>query len=79
MRLKELRKGKCLNQNELALKLNVSQETISVWENGDYEPPIAQLMKLADIFNVTVDYLIGRDRNDDKCSIYQNISIIRKN
>lgn len=79
MRLKELRKGKCLNQNELALKLNVSQETISVWENGDYEPSIAQLMKLADIFNVTVDYLIGRNRNDDKCSIYQNISIIRKN
>lgn len=60
MRLRELRKASGINQNELALKLNVSQGTISVWENGEYEPSIAQLVKLANIFSVSVDYLIGR-------------------
>ena len=41
------------------MKLNVSQKTISAYENGKSEPSIATLKQLADIFDTSVDYLIG--------------------
>ena len=64
MRLRELRNESGLTQNEIAAKLGVSGQTILNWENGIYEPKINQLIKLADLFNVTVDYLIERPNNE---------------
>ena len=66
MRLRELRNKSGLTQNEIAHKLGVSGQTILNWENGIYEPKINQLIQLADLFNVTVDYLIERKNNDKK-------------
>lgn len=66
MRLRELRIKSVLTQNEIANKLGVSGQTILNWENGIYEPKINQLIQLADLFNVTVDYLIERKSNDKK-------------
>ena len=60
MRLKELRKKKGLTQLRLATELNTTQNTISRYETGEHEPGIAELIKIADYFNVSVDYLIGR-------------------
>ncbi len=60
MRLRELRNKSGLTQNEIANKLGVSGQTILNWENGIYEPKINQLIQLADLFDVTVDYLIER-------------------
>ena len=60
MRLRELRIQSGLTQNDIATKLGVSGQTILNWENGIYEPKINQLIQLADLFNVTVDYLIER-------------------
>ncbi len=60
MRLKELRKKKGLSQLRLATELNTTQNTISRYENGEREPGIAELLKIADYFNVSVDYLLGR-------------------
>ena len=45
---------------ELALALNVSVRLISYWENGKRECDFDTLLRLADIFNVTVDFLLGR-------------------
>ncbi len=59
MRLKELRKKKGLSQLRLATDLNTTQNTISRYETGEREPGIAELIKIADYFNVSVDYLIG--------------------
>lgn len=59
-RLKELRKGKKLNQIKLAEMLGVSQATITFWETGKRDPDVAMLMKIADIFEVSTDYLLGR-------------------
>ncbi|MBE7049428.1 MAG: helix-turn-helix transcriptional regulator [Ruminococcaceae bacterium] len=59
-RIAELRKEKGLNQVGLALKLNVSQKMISAYESGIHQPSVETLSKLADIFNVSVDYIIGR-------------------
>lgn len=66
MRLRELRNKSGLTQNEIASKLGVSGQTILNWENGIYEPKINQLIQLADLFDVTVDYLIERKNNDKK-------------
>ena len=63
MRLKELRKKKGISQLRLATELNTTQNTISRYETGEREPGIGELIKIADFFNVSVDYLIGRTEN----------------
>lgn len=60
MKLRELRKSKNVSQAELGSVLGVTGQTILNWENGIYEPSISQLIKLADYFNVTIDYLVDR-------------------
>ena len=63
VRLKELRKKKGISQLRLATDLNTTQNTISRYETGEREPGIAELIKIADYFHVSVDYLIGRTEN----------------
>lgn len=58
--LTQLRTERGLYQKELALYLNVSIGTISNYEQGIHCPDIATLCKLADYFNVSTDYLLGR-------------------
>ena len=60
MRLKELRKKKNISQLKLALDLNTNQNTISRYETGEREPGIMELIKIADYFNVSIDYLLER-------------------
>lgn len=60
--LKALRKSYGLKQSELAEKIGTSQRNVSYWENGETQPDIDMLEKLADCFDVTVDELIGRKR-----------------
>ena len=61
MRLKELRKKKGISQLRLATELSTTQNTISRYETGEREPGIAELTKIADYFNVSVDFLIAND------------------
>ncbi|MBQ7132201.1 MAG: helix-turn-helix transcriptional regulator [Oscillospiraceae bacterium] len=63
MRLKEIRKSKGISQLKLAMDLNMSQNTISRYETGDREPGINELIKIADYFDVSVDYLLERTEN----------------
>ncbi len=63
MRLKELRKSKKISQIKLGLELNMSQNTISRYETGEREPSIADLIRIADYFGVSVDYLLERTNN----------------
>lgn len=58
-RIAMLRKEKGISQIALSIKLNVSQKMISAYENGKSEPSITTLMQMADIFNTSVDYIIG--------------------
>ncbi|MBQ9953145.1 MAG: helix-turn-helix transcriptional regulator [Clostridia bacterium] len=60
MRLKELRNAKGISQLKLAMDLNMNQNTISRYETGEREPGVNELIRIADYFNVSVDYLIGR-------------------
>ncbi len=63
MRLKTLRKQKKISQLKLALDLNTNQNTISRYETGEREPGLKELIKIADYFNVSVDYLLERTEN----------------
>lgn len=60
-RLKELRKSKGITQQQLANILNVDLSSIGKWELHDFTPNKTTLIQLADFFNVTIDYLLGRD------------------
>ena len=60
IRLKNLRQSKELNQVQLASKLGVKKQSVSNWENGNIMPSIDMLIKIADFFNVSTDYLLGR-------------------
>ena len=59
LRLRELREAKHMNQQKLAMELNVTQAAISKYELGLSEPDISMLKNIADYFHVSVDYLIG--------------------
>lgn len=62
--LKKLRKETNTTQDELATKLFVTRQSISKWEAGDSTPDLATLIKLAAIFNVSLDALIfGTDQD----------------
>ena len=65
MRLKELRKQKHISQIKLAMDLSVSQNTISRYEQGEREAGYDMLVKIADYFNVSVDYLLERTENPE--------------
>lgn len=57
---KELRTSAGLTQVEMAEKLNISRSTIGMYEIGNREPDFETLEKIADFFNVDIDYLLGR-------------------
>ena len=59
-RLKELRKKKKISQLKLALDLDMNQNTISRYENLERQADYKTLIKFADYFNVSLDYLLGR-------------------
>ena len=62
-RLKELRKEKKLLQKDVASAVNHSITCISDWERGKREPSIDDLIRLADFFGVSIDYLVGREED----------------
>lgn len=69
--LRILRMKKHLYQKDIAKLLNIAVSTYSYWENGTYEPDQKSLVKLADFYNVSIDYLLGRTENDDEKAIKQ--------
>ena len=63
MRLKMLRTQKGISQLKLAMDLSMNQNSISRYENEEREADYATLIKFADYFNVSVDYLLERTDN----------------
>ncbi len=58
--LRSLREAAAWTQSELAQKLQTTQRKISYWESGSIQPDIENLWKIADLFGLSVDELIGR-------------------
>ncbi len=63
-RLKELRKKKKISQLKLAMDLGMNQNAISRYENLEREADYATLIKFADYFQVSLDYLLGRSDHE---------------
>lgn len=61
----ELRNRNNMTQMELAEKLNYSDKTISKWERAESSPDISVLVEIADLFGVTLDYLVGLEKAED--------------
>lgn len=60
-KIKALRLAGNYSQVDIAEKLSVTKQTISNWENNNIQPSIDMLIKIADLFGVSTDYLLGRD------------------
>ena len=60
MRLKELREEKKLTQKEVADAVNGTQSNLAKWEKGKIQPVADSIIRLADFFGVSTDYLLGR-------------------
>ena len=60
-RINELRISLGWSQVQLAEKLNISKQTVSNWENDNIQPSIEMLVRIAMLFHVSTDYLLGLD------------------
>lgn len=69
-RIRELRESREIQQKELAISLGVSQPTVSDWESGRKLPSAKSTMKLANFFNVSVEYLMGVSDRIDRLNNY---------
>ena len=61
-RIRNLREDHDMNQSQVAAKLHCSQRTYSYYETGGHDIPTAVLIALADLYDVSVDYLLGREK-----------------
>ncbi|MDD7735274.1 MAG: helix-turn-helix transcriptional regulator [Bacillales bacterium] len=61
-RLARLRKEKGFTQEDIADKINISPQAVSKWENDISSPDIQTLIKLSDIFEVSLDDLLGKEK-----------------
>ncbi len=68
IRIKELRTAQGLTQVEFAKCLSVSKQAVSNWENNNIQPSIEMLIRIADFFGVSTDYLLGRN-NDNSLDV----------
>jgi len=90
--LKALRKEASISQQKLADAIGVSQQSINQYENHKIEPEIAVLSQLADYFNTSIDYIVGRtdirrrieytetfQLNNDESAVINQYRILREN
>ena len=77
-RLKELRARKNINQQELGKLVGASRQTISLIERGDYSPSVTLAIKIAKVFDVTVEeaFQYEEDWNDESVKGFKNIKEI---
>lgn len=63
-RLRLCRKEYSLTQKEVAERTGISAGTLADYESGHRTPSLGRIMRLADIYNSSIDYLVGRERNN---------------
>ena len=74
--LKNIRKLKNLNQQKVAIDLNISREALSHYENGKREPSLSLLVQMSQYFNVSINYLITGEEFKKKWPISKLILLI---
>ena len=83
VRLKELRRKKGISLKELGEAMGVSESTISLYENQKREAPYPLLIKIANFFEVSIDYLLGVKNNEelniDNIPILESVTLENNN
>lgn len=78
LKIKELREDKNWQQKDVAQRVNRTAACVSSWETGKTEPSIEDVLRLADIFEVSCDYLLGRTNEMDMVESSANLSPLQK-
>ena len=68
--LKRIREAAEMTQTEVAYKLNITRQAYNHYETGKREPTVETLIKLADLFHVSTDYLLGRQKEPETPSYF---------
>ena len=76
--LSNLRNKANMTQSELAQKLNYTDKSVSKWEHGETTPPIDVLKSLADLFGVSLDYLVTQNPDDNYDKKYSSYNVKHK-
>ena len=63
-RIRGLRQARNMSQVELANRLGVTKQSVSNWENDNIQPSIEMLMRLASVFSVSTDYILGIEQRE---------------
>lgn len=77
VRLASLRENRGYSTRELAEMLGVSQSSVSLWEKGERKPDYDKIIKLADIYGVSTDYLLGNDADANIIPEYAMLNEVR--
>lgn len=88
LRLKQLRENKRLTQAQVAERIDVTASMVSSYETDIRLPSYATLLKIANLFGVSVDYLLGRDERrmvdisslteEEASVVYQMVDVLNK-
>ena len=74
--IKHYRKQAGLSQEKMAEKIGVSRQAITKWENGTGTPDIANLMAIADLFQISVDELLSNEKSERKSSLITYMKVV---
>ena len=77
MRLREIRKLSGLTMKELGIRIGVSESAISQYETGKRQPDYETLLKIADYFGVSVDYLLGKDEKAEDSELQEYLEQLK--
>ncbi len=78
-RVKELREKAGLSMDQLATQLDIKKSRVNMWENNGTVPRMDVLLKLANHFNVTTDYLLGNDDAENISLDNKKLSTLQRN
>ena len=74
LRIKQLRQENNLSQRALAKKINANQKTVNFWERGESEPSAGFIIALADFFECSADYVLGREDDLGSVNVMRGLS-----
>lgn len=78
-KIKKLRIDSGLSMQELAEKIGVTKSSINMWENSNSIPKDSILIKLSKVFDVSIDYLLGNEKMEEKVPESKTLHYIQRN
>ncbi len=79
LRIRQLREERGWSQRELAFKINANPKTVNFWERGVSEPSAGFVIALADVFECTADYVLGREDDLGSVNVQRQLTGVEQN